>query len=95
MTPRTIGAGEAWRAAVGPGVADWLWPRGCADLRHHGAADVRPWWRPREHGLRGRARRVAAGWNGVDVPADECLPCDAVGETDVQADTGYLMEDKR
>src|SRR5260221_6777438 len=58
-------------------------PRGRPDLRNHGAAYGRSWWRPAGYALLGHARRVTAQRDGPDVPADERLPFGTLAEADL------------
>ena len=57
--------------------------RGRANLRNHGAADGRCWWRFSGHALLGCAGCVAAERNGPDVRAHERIPFGALAETDL------------
>jgi hypothetical protein len=57
-------------------------PRGCADLRDHGAAHGCS-WRRAGYALLGRAWCVTAERNGPNVRADERIPFDALAETDL------------
>ena len=57
--------------------------RGRADLRNHGAAYGYGWRRPAGYALFG-CERIAGGWDGPDVLADERLPFGALAEADRQ-----------